>query len=205
MPSGRRACGTSSACRGSTAALARTAGPGLAVREAEESLARTGAEYRALWCASFMENLLQQGVSIARQGVFYGPARPDLKGPLVAARDIAAMAARLLLDESWTGQGGVAVMGPEDLSHDDMAAIMSEVLGTPIRFQQVPPDAVTAQFLQAGASAAVAAWLVGMYTVADQDPHGSVARTPENTTPTSFRQWCQDVLGPAVRSSHGIS
>jgi hypothetical protein len=24
------------------------------------------------------------------------------------------------------------------------------------------------------------------------------ARTPENTTPTSFRQWCEDELRPAV-------
>ena len=23
-------------------------------------------------------------------------------------------------------------------------------------------------------------------------------RTPENTTPTSFRQWCEEVLKPAV-------
>jgi len=25
-----------------------------------------------------------------------------------------------------------------------------------------------------------------------------VQRTPENSTPTSFRQWCQEVLTPAV-------
>jgi len=25
-----------------------------------------------------------------------------------------------------------------------------------------------------------------------------VQRTPENSTPTSFRQWCQEVLKPAV-------
>jgi hypothetical protein len=25
-----------------------------------------------------------------------------------------------------------------------------------------------------------------------------IERTPENTTPTSFRQWCEDVLRPAL-------
>jgi hypothetical protein len=27
-----------------------------------------------------------------------------------------------------------------------------------------------------------------------------VQRTPENSTPTSFRQWCEEVLKPAVAS-----
>jgi len=163
----------------------------------EAVIADAGAACRALWCASFMENLLQQIPAIRRQGAFFGSSRPDLKKPLVATRDIAAMAAKLLLDESWTGQGGEAVMGPEDLSQDDMAGIMSVVLGTPVRYQQIAGDVVKAGFMQAGGSATVAEWLVEMQAEADKDPHGSVPRAPENTTPTSFRQWCEKVLKPA--------
>jgi uncharacterized protein YbjT (DUF2867 family) len=36
-----------------------------------------------------------------------------------------------------TGQEEVPVLGPEDLSGNDMAAILSEVLGTPVRHQQL--------------------------------------------------------------------
>ncbi len=36
-----------------------------------------------------------------------------------------------ILDDSWSGQGSVPVLGPEDLSCNDMARIMSEVLGKP--------------------------------------------------------------------------
>ena len=28
----------------------------------------------------------------------------------------------------------------------------------------------------------------------------AVRRTPQNSTPTSFRQWCEEVLKPAVAS-----
>ena len=56
---------------------------------------------------------------------------------------------------------------------------------------------VKAQLVQAGGSATVAQWLVEMQAEAAKDPHGSVPRTPENTTPTSFRQWCEEVLKPA--------
>jgi uncharacterized protein YbjT (DUF2867 family) len=59
----------------------------------------------------------------------------------VAAREIALSGAKLLLDRSWTDQGGLAVPGPEDLSFDDMAAIMTDVIGKPIRFQSIPGEA----------------------------------------------------------------
>ncbi len=112
--------------------------------------------YRALTMPSFMDNLLRQVASIRDQGVFFSPLAGDRRNPTCATRDIAAVAARLLLDRSWSGQGSVAVLGPEDLSFDDMARIMSEVLGKPVRFQQIPGDAFKAGLIKAGWSEAMA-------------------------------------------------
>ena len=70
-------------------------------------------------------------------GRYFGPSDPDRKMPAVAIRDIAAAAARLLLDDGWTGAGEVPVLGPEDLSIADEVRIMSEVLGSS---GQVRPD-----------------------------------------------------------------
>jgi uncharacterized protein YbjT (DUF2867 family) len=167
--------------------------------ELEKTISDTGSDYRALWCAGFMENLLAQIEALKHQGAFLLAARPDVKAPLVATRDIAATAARLLLDRSWKGRGGVAVMGPEDLSYNDMARIMSEVLGKPIRFQQISNDAFKTQFVSSGGSEAVARWLVEMRADSEKNPHGSIVRTAENTTPTTFHEWCEEVLKPAVQ------
>ena len=93
-------------------------------------IASTGVSYRALTNPSFMDNLLRQVESIKRQGLFSLPISGDLKQPSCATRDIAAVAARLLLDHSWSGVASRPVLGPEDLSYHDMARIMSEVLGT---------------------------------------------------------------------------
>jgi len=60
----------------------------------------------------------------------------DRKAPTAATRDIAATAAELLLHRSWTGVGSVPVLGPEDLSQDDMARTMSEVLDRPVRYER---------------------------------------------------------------------
>ncbi len=165
----------------------------------ENTIVDAGSDYRALWCAGFMENLLAQIEPLKHHGTFLLAARPDVKAPLVATRDIAATAAKLLLDSSWRGRDGLAVMGPEDLSYDDMAEIMSEVLGKPIRFQQVSDDSFRARFVESGGSEAVAQWLVEMRADSERNPHGSIQRSAENTTRTSFREWCEEVLKPAVQ------
>jgi uncharacterized protein YbjT (DUF2867 family) len=104
----------------------------------DDLIASTGVSYRALTMPSFMENLLRQTETIKNQGTFFSPISGDRKLPTCATRDIAAVAAKLLLDDSWSAVGAVPVLGPEDLSFTDMVQIMSEVLQRPIRFQQIP-------------------------------------------------------------------
>ena len=166
----------------------------------DEEIERTGVDFRALWCPGFMENMLMQLEPLKHQGMFFLPNRPDVKTPQVATRDIAASGAKLLLDRSWTGQGGLAVLGPENLSLNDMAAILTEVLGKPIRYQQIPGEAYKAQLMQHGASEHFAQRLVDMHAAKDNGLDNAEPRTAENTTPTSFRQWCEEVLKPAFLS-----
>jgi hypothetical protein len=97
-------------------------------------------------------------------------------------------------------QGSVPVLGPDDLSFDDMAQIMSEVLGRPVRFQQIPGAAFKAGLVERGMSEAMAQGMLDMWVAKDNGIDNADPRTPESTTPTSFRQWCEDVLEPAVRA-----
>ena len=174
------------------------AGPVSAAFVKDQDLERAGLDVRALWCPGFMENMLRNLDSLRTQGAFFAPSRPDVRSPHVATRDIAAVAARLLSDRSWRGPGGAAVLGPEDLSPDDKARIMTEVLGRPIRYQQVPVDGYKAQLLRYGASEAFAQGLIDMLAAKDEGLDSSEPRTPANTTPTSFREWCSSVLKPAL-------
>ena len=148
---------------------------------------------------SFMESLLNQVQSIKAQGVFFSPIAGDHKAPSCATGDIAAVAAQLLLDSSWTGQKEVPVLGPEDLSFNDMAAIMSEVLGKSVRFQQIPPEAFRARVASFGASDAMAQAMLDMMVAKNNGLDNGVVRTKETSTPTTFRQWCQEVLKAAVQ------
>jgi uncharacterized protein YbjT (DUF2867 family) len=124
-----RVVGVSALGRGT--AVAGRAGHVTASLAMDDLIAGTGVGYRALTMPSFMDNLIWQAVPIKTNGVFFGPLDADRAFPTCATRDIAATAARLLLDDSWSGFDEVPVLGPEDLSSNDMARIMSEVLGTP--------------------------------------------------------------------------
>ena len=145
-----------------------------------------------------MDNMLMQIEPIRTQGMVFGPVDGDRKLPHTATRDIAAVAARLLTDRSWSGHGNVPVLGPEDLSFNQLATILSEVLGKTVRYQQVPFDAFTAQLRERGGSEAFAQGFTAMMRAKNEGMDNAAPRTPDTTTPTTFRQWCEEVLKPAV-------
>jgi uncharacterized protein YbjT (DUF2867 family) len=164
----------------------------------DDLIASTGVAFRALTMPSFMDNFLRQVEPIKNQGMFFSPMSGDLKAPTCATRDIAAVAAKLLLDSSWSGTGNVPVLGPEDLSCNEMAQIISEVLGRPVRFQQIPFEVFKARLIESGASESMATGMVDMMVAKNEGLDNMEPRTAESTTPTSFRQWCEEVLKPAV-------
>ena len=164
----------------------------------DDLIAGTGVAYRALANPSFMDNLLRQVRSIRDEGVFSGTAAAGRKAPAAATRDIAAAAARLLLDRSWTGAGSVPVLGPEDLSPEDMAGVMSEVLGTPVRYQRQSLADLGATLARYGMGDAFVQGMVAMMRAKDEGLDDGVPRTPQTASPTTFRQWCEEVLRPAV-------
>jgi uncharacterized protein YbjT (DUF2867 family) len=164
----------------------------------DDLIASTGVAYRALTNPSFMDNIARQAPVIANQGMFFSPIAGERRLPSVATRDIAAAASRLLLDETWSGVEEVPLLGPEDLSFNDMAEIISEVLGTPVRFQQNTFEAYKARFVGFGMSEAMAQGMTDMAWAKNEGLDTGVTRTPGNSTPTSFRQWCEEALKPAV-------
>jgi uncharacterized protein YbjT (DUF2867 family) len=164
----------------------------------DDLIASTGVAYRALTNPSFMDNIVRQTEAIKNQGMFFSPISGERKLPSVATRDIAAASTRLLLDKSWSGVKEVPLLGPEDLSFNDMAEILSEVLSTEVRFQQTTFEAYKARFVELGVSEAMAQGMTDMAAAKNKGIDNAVQRTPENSTPTSFRQWSEDTLKPAV-------
>lgn len=166
----------------------------------DDLIAATGVHLRALAMPSFMDNLLMQLSALREKGAFFLPIPGDLELPSCSTGDIAAVAARWLLDDAWTGQEEVPVLGPENISFKQMARIMSEVLGRDIAYRQVSLEAYTAQLRAVGFSAAMAEGMAAMGRAKSEGLDLSAQRTPASSTPTHFRHWCETVLQPRFRA-----
>ncbi len=164
----------------------------------DDMIMASGVAFRGLAMPSFMDNVLRQAGTIKETGVMFGPIDPDKTVPTTATRDMGAVAARLLGDDAWTGQQEVPLLGPEDLSSNDMAAIISAVLGREVRYRQVPFDAFKAQLLGRGMTESFAQGYVDLMRAKTEGRDIAAPRTAESTTPTTFRHWCEQELRPVV-------
>jgi uncharacterized protein YbjT (DUF2867 family) len=178
--------------------LADRAGLVTASLAMDDLIASAGVAYRALASPSFFENLLEEADSIRENGVFTDTVDGDRKAPLVAVADIAAVAAGLLLDRSWTGTGSVPVLGPRDLSPNDLARIMTEQFGRPIRYERESLEDMRANLVGYGLNEDFVQGVVDMKRAKDNGLDAGVTRTPDTASPTTFEQWCAQTLAPAV-------
>lgn len=176
----------------------KNAGLATANIKADDVLASTGVALRVLSMPSFMDNLLRQAQAIREKGVFSLPVLPDLKAPLVATSDIATVAAKFLLDPAWRGQVDVPVLGPEDISPNEMAEVLSDVLGRPVRFEQTPMEAYRSRMVSRGMSEAFAQGLVDMMTAKNEGMDNATSRDSAADAPTTFHHWSSTVMKPAV-------
>jgi uncharacterized protein YbjT (DUF2867 family) len=166
----------------------------------DDLIAETGIAHRAVTCPSFFDNLLRQVPSIREKGLFFSAITSSRKLPGCATEDIAATAVDLLRDGGWSGVGHQAVLGPQDLSCDDMAEVMTFVLRRPVRCELVDYATYKQQSLARGWSEPMAQGLTDMMRAKSEGLDNGEIRTARNTTPTSFLQWCKHTLKPAIES-----
>lgn len=160
-------------------------------------LRTTGAAVRGLALPAFMDNALRM-VGAIRQGWMLGPIAPHKKLPHTAARDSAAAAAGLLIDRSWSGQEDLAVLGPEELSYADLAATVSDVTGREVRYKHQSYEAYKEAAIARGLTDEFAQGFVDMLRAKEEGMDNVASRATAIIGPTSFRQWVEEELQPAL-------
>jgi len=160
-------------------------------------LRTTGAAVRGLALPAFMDNALRQADAI-RQGKMFGPIAPNKKLPHTAARDTGAAAAALLLHRSWSGREDVPVLGPEDLSYADLAAIVSDVIGREVRYEHQTYQGYKEAAMARGLTDAFAQGFVDMLRAKEEGMDNAASRATAIIGPTSFCQWVEEELKPAI-------
>jgi uncharacterized protein YbjT (DUF2867 family) len=149
-----------------------------------------------LRAAYFMENNLAAIDMIHGMGLFGHALLPDLKLPMIATRDVGDYAAQRLLDLDFSGKQTRELLGERDLSMLEATAVIARAIGNPdLRYEQFPYDQVEQVLMQTGFPRKKAAVYIEMFqsinagVLAPLEP-----RSPQNSTPTSFETFVQDVF-----------
>ena len=98
----------------------------------------SGLEWTFLRCGGFATNLLSWASQIRAGDVVRGPYSEAATAP-ISERDIAATAARVLLDDGHAGATYV-LTGQESLTQIEQAKLIGKAIGRELRFQEIPPE-----------------------------------------------------------------
>ena len=178
-------------------------GPVAGLHSSEQKLnAISGLNVLHLRAGYFMENNLAAIGMIHGMGMFGGALLADLKLPMIATRDIGDYAAQRLLDLDFSGKQTRELLGERDLSMTEATAVIARGIGKPdLRYEQLPYDQVQQALTQMGIPPKGAAVYIEMYKAVNAEVLAAQeSRSRENSTPTSFEKFVQDVFAPAYQA-----
>ena len=155
----------------------------------------------------FMENTLAQIDIIQAYGISAGPVRPDLKLPMIATKDIGAVAAEELLRLEFRQKQTRELLGQCDLNYLEVASIIGKALGKPnLTYQQLPDDQVRTAMTQMGMPLDVANLILEMSAALNSGYMRALEpRSPRNTTATSYEQFVAEVFVPLYQKKARVA
>jgi uncharacterized protein YbjT (DUF2867 family) len=175
-------------------------GPVAGLHSSEEKLnAISGLNVLHLRAAYFMENNLAAIGMIHGMGIVGNALLPDVKLPMIATRDVGDYAAQRLLHLDFSGKQTRELLGERDLAMTEATPVIGRGIGKPdLEYKQFPYDQVEQVLTQMGAQPKGAALYVEMYKAINEGVLAPLeSRSSENTTPTSFEKFVQDVFTAA--------
>ena len=190
------------------AQVAEGAGPVSGLHSSEQKLnAIEGLNVLHLRAAYFMENNLAAIGMIHQMGILGNALLPDLKIPMAATRDVGDYAAQRLLHLDFSGKQTRELLGERDLSMTEATEVIARGIGKPdLRYQQFPYNQVQQALTQLGVPPKGAAMYIEMYKSINAGVLVPLKpRSRENTAPTSFEQFVQEVFAPAYHGKVPIA
>ena len=165
---------------------------GLFHADMERLIEESKLEWTFLRPSGFATNTLMWAGQIRENGVVRWPYGAAARS-LIHESDIAAVAVRALTGE---GHGGAkhVLTGPEVLTQADQVRTIGDVIGSPARWEDVPPDAVRDGLAAAFGDPFFADHALDAWARFVQEPE-LVTSTVERITGTparTFREWASD-------------
>ena len=174
-------------------------GPINGLHDVEELLDDAAENITHLRPGFFFENLLWQLDSLNKWGRISLPLSGTQRYPMIASCDIGRCAAKCLTDEQWTGHVVRELHGPADLSFDEVAGVLTKILGRKIVYVQCDRQEMRNYLLESAISENAADLMLEMYDAVRMGRLRPLQpRTAETTTSTTLDEFVHDVLLPTM-------
>ena len=147
----------------------------------------------------FFENLLWQLDSIRKCGCISLPLSGDRRYPMLATRDIGRVAAARLASRGWIGHFVGELHGPADLSFDEVAGILADVLGRKVEFVKCDREETRRAMLENAMSENAVDLMLEMYEAVEAGRLRSIEpRSARTTTPTTLGEFARETILPLM-------
>jgi len=170
----------------------------------EESLRSIeGLAVVALRSCFHMTNHLRAIPLIKKAGINAGAVHADLPLPMIAACDIAAVAAAYLMAPSFSGYQVRDLLGARAYTHREATAILGATISRPdLPYIELSYEEYRTSLLERRFSASAAETLGQTWIAVNEGPgNPSLSRDTANTTPTTLEEFARDTFVPAYQAS----
>ncbi|AYF72539.1 NAD-dependent epimerase/dehydratase family protein [Nocardia yunnanensis] len=162
-------------------------------RAGERAVRASGIGWTMVRPMGFMSNALHWAHSVRETGTVRAPFGQG-RIAVVDPADIAAVAVAALTEPGHAGEI-YTVTGPQPLSPREQTETLAEILGRPLRFEEISPERARAELLRVGVEPAMAAAIMALRATALESFTSVVHPTVEHVTgrsPRTFREWAFD-------------
>ena len=170
-------------------------------RKIEDRLRTSGMAWTFVRAAYFMQNLsTTHAPEIRELDEIWVPAGRSSRTAHVDARDVAAVAARALMEDGHEGMAYTPT-GPAALTYDEIAALLTAELGRPIRYADPGMLAFWHRLRRRGMPRGMVGVMLGIYTAARMGLAAGLSDDVERLTgrpPIAMAQFVHDARGAWV-------
>jgi len=160
--------------------------------EIERYLKASGLPWTMLRPSGYMQNFVTGAGAFSDDGDLLGAYR-DGRVAYIDCADIAACAAVCLAEGTGVGET-LLLSGPEALSHDEIAARLTQALGRPVRYVDLPPEVFAARLAERGLPTAFAEDVAALFAEVAVGALASPSTTVRDLTgrqPRSFDEFLE--------------
>jgi uncharacterized protein YbjT (DUF2867 family) len=134
-------------------------------KEVEDAAVASGLAWVSLRASSFAANTLRAWGAQIRAGDVVRYPYTNFAEALIHERDLAEVVAHALRSDDLVARRGrrLELTGPQSLTHQQLVATIGEVLGRPLRYQELPPEVAKQGMVQQGIPEAFVEALMARY------------------------------------------